>query len=200
MEYGFVDLPDPPTLIKQNKVHRTVNEWSKYANITFHFQQKDTQQESTPHIRIAFDPQGGSWSFVRMDNMDIDPSKPTMNLGWLDGGSDTITDNERGVILHEFGHAIGLLHEHQSPLRSDKITLKEDGSCRTSSLSFFLISQSFFEAVIEFYTTGQGWTEQEVKDQIIRVYNKSEISNFSEVDLTSIMMFVPIIIILHFYF
>ena len=132
--------------------------------------------------------------------MDIDPSKPTMNLGWLDGSSDTITDNERGVILHEFGHAIGLLHEHQSPLRSDKITLKEDGSCRTLSLSFFLISQSFFEAVIEFYTTGQGWTEQKVKDQIIRVYNKSEISNFSEVDLTSIMMFVPTIIILDFYF
>ena len=59
-----------------------------------------------------------------------------MNLGWLDGSSDTITDNERGVILHEFGHAIGLLHEHQSPLRSDKITLKEGGSRRTSSLPF----------------------------------------------------------------
>jgi len=132
LEYGFVDKTDTPALlIKKSKVHRTINEWSKYANIAFHF-----QQEGTPKIRIAFDSQGGSWSFVGKDNIDIDVSKPTMNLGWLDGSSDTITDNERGVILHEFGHAIGLLHEHQSPLRSDKITLKEDGSRRTSSLPF----------------------------------------------------------------
>ena len=28
-----------------------------------------------------------------------------MNLGFID----------RGTILHEFGHALGLIHEHQSP-------------------------------------------------------------------------------------
>jgi len=45
-------------------------------------------------------------------------------------------------------------------------------------------------AVVEFYTTSQGWSKEEVEDQIIRIFNTSEISNFSEVDLTSIMMCV----------
>lgn len=107
----------------ENKVHRTITEWSKYANISFSF-----QQEGTPQIRITFDPNGGSWSFVGNENASIDASKATMNLGWLNGNSDAISDDEHGVILHEFGHVIGLLHEHQSPLRGDKITLKEDGS------------------------------------------------------------------------
>jgi len=51
-----------------------------------------------------------------------------MNLGWISGESDVISDEERGVILHEFGHTLGLLHEHQSPLSGDKIILKEEGS------------------------------------------------------------------------
>ncbi|KIM38820.1 hypothetical protein M413DRAFT_75568 [Hebeloma cylindrosporum] len=167
LTYGFLDRTNgsPVQKIREDKVRRTIPEWSKYANISFSF-----QQDGTPQIRIAFDPKQGSWSYVGNENTLIDANKATMNLGWLDGSSDAISDDERGVILHEFGHALGLLHEHQSPLRGDKITLKES-------------------AVIDFYTTDQGWSKQEVEDQIIRVFNTSEISNFSEVDLTSIMMY-----------
>jgi Astacin (Peptidase family M12A) len=43
-----------------------------------------------------------------------------MNLGWTGD-----LEANRGVILHEFGHTLGLLHEHQSPVRGKKITLKE---------------------------------------------------------------------------
>ena len=36
-----------------------------------------------------------------------------MNYGWFD--SETTDDEYRRVVLHEFGHALGLAHEHQSP-------------------------------------------------------------------------------------
>ncbi len=52
-------------------------------------------------------------------------SEPTMNLGWVTNEAST-SDKERGTILHEFGHALGLLHEHQSPAREDAIVLNDD--------------------------------------------------------------------------
>jgi hypothetical protein len=39
--------------------------------------------------------------------------QPTMNFGWVRDDSDAVED--RAVILHEFGHALGCIHEHQSP-------------------------------------------------------------------------------------
>ncbi|MCJ1471911.1 hypothetical protein MMC13_000552 [Lambiella insularis] len=39
--------------------------------------------------------------------------KPSLNLGWI---NDTRSEAEiRQVILHEFGHALGAVHEHESP-------------------------------------------------------------------------------------
>ncbi len=34
-------------------------------------------------------------------------------MGWLE--PDTPNDEYRRVVLHEFGHALGGIHEHQSP-------------------------------------------------------------------------------------
>ena len=61
-------------------------------------------------IRISFDTNDGSWSYVGTDAWDnsISQNEPTMNIGWSDEGD--------GVVLHEFGHAIGpWVHEHQNP-------------------------------------------------------------------------------------
>lgn len=122
---GFVKPAGTPT--QQNKVKTVVKEWEKYANIKFNF-----TPTKTPVIRIAFDASSGSWSYVGTDNESIPPNKPTMNLGWIGEGQE-ITEADKGVILHEFGHALGLLHEHQSPRREELLTLKEDGSYWPSS-------------------------------------------------------------------
>ncbi|MCL3882683.1 GDSL-type esterase/lipase family protein [Marivita sp. GX14005] len=65
-------------------------------------------------IRIAFIPGAGSWSLLGTDcRNETDQSKPTMNFGWLDDSSSE--EEIREVVLHEFGHALGLIHEHQNP-------------------------------------------------------------------------------------
>ncbi len=37
-----------------------------------------------------------------------------MNLGWVDGTNTNLSDSDRGTILHEFGHVLGLTHEFVS--------------------------------------------------------------------------------------
>ena len=73
--------------------------WTDFANLTFDFNDAPDAE-----IRIAFDPNDGAWSYVGTDSRSIALNQPTMNLGFLDGGT----------VAHEFGHAIGLAHEHQN--------------------------------------------------------------------------------------
>ena len=74
--------------------------WTQYANLTFDFNNAPDAE-----IRIAFNSSDGAWSYIGTDCQSIPRNEPTMNLGFLDGGT----------AGHEFGHAIGLAHEHQNP-------------------------------------------------------------------------------------
>lgn len=87
--------PSQHNLVKQHAV-----QWSEFANLRLEFPASGSAQ-----IRIAF-ADDGAWSYVGTDALGIPANQPTMNYGWLD----------EGVILHEFGHCIGLIHEHQNPI------------------------------------------------------------------------------------
>jgi hypothetical protein len=74
--------------------------WAPHANLTFEFNNAPDAE-----IRVAFDSSDGAWSYIGTDCQTIPRNQPTMNLGFLDGGT----------AAHEFGHATGLAHEHQNP-------------------------------------------------------------------------------------
>lgn len=64
-------------------------------------------------IRISFNSRGGSWSHIGSYARGVSRGQPTMNLGWAK--ETTPEANFSSVVLHEFGHALGLLHEHNHP-------------------------------------------------------------------------------------
>ena len=118
-----------------------------------------------------------------------------MNLGWIDDTSVKIAANERGTILHEFGHALGLMHEHQSPARGGTLTLDEDGKLiHLMGGILFTSPDMFCEDVYEYYMRTQNWSRELVKQQIIDVYSTKDVSNFSQLDTKSIMMYVCLVL------
>jgi hypothetical protein len=88
------------TSAQKDMVRQIAPSWCSYANLKFEF---TTSASST--IRVSFDPDDGAWSYIGIDNLDIPVDAATLNLGWQD----------KNVILHEFGHMVGLAHEHQNP-------------------------------------------------------------------------------------
>lgn len=81
--------------------------WEPHCNIRFTF-----EPAGKPDIRVAFAAEEGSWSHLGTMNRDIPEDERTMNLGFT-----AITDVAvlKGTTLHEFGHVLGCVHEHQSP-------------------------------------------------------------------------------------
>lgn len=118
-----------------------------------------TDNISDANVRVSFDPNGGAWSLVGTDHLDQkDPNTATMNLGWFDVAT----------TIHEFGHVLGMIHEHQNPL-GQKIRWDT-------------------KKVFEWAKEKQGWSEEATKENIINKYDKKLI-NGSSFDPLSIMLY-----------
>jgi hypothetical protein len=98
--------------------------------------------EFAAEIRIGFDDGHGWWSDVGTESTDPDISSPgiaSMNLEGMHGYKRPPKDWRR-LVFHEFGHALGLQHEHQHPIsacgaalrleddEAYKLTLDEDNA------------------------------------------------------------------------
>ena len=88
------------TAAQRKYVTDAFTEWTKHANLNF------TYPVTGPYdCRVSFEAGSGSWSYVGTDCKSVPQNRATMNIGW--SGLD--------VCLHEIGHFLGLLHEHQNP-------------------------------------------------------------------------------------
>jgi hypothetical protein len=117
-----------------------------------------TDNINESNIRITFDPNGGAWSLVGTDCREAPKSEPTMNLGWFDVGT----------TIHEFCHALGMIHEHQNP-RSNTIQWDE-------------------QKVYSWAQRTQGWDKDTIKTNILDKYSIDQI-NGSDYDPFSVMLY-----------
>jgi hypothetical protein len=120
--YAFLPGPHSGTPNQREVVSKAMREWTRYANVKF--RQIFNVQDSM--VRIAFNPKDGNWSRLGTGALRILKTAPTANF--CDISQDTAPSaHQRGVVLHEIGHMLGLKHEHQSPSVRGILTWIEKG-------------------------------------------------------------------------
>jgi hypothetical protein len=104
--------------LARDAVEQLASDWSNGTGVRFDFGDGRTCDPNRPSkIRVSFR-QRGNWSYVGTDARFVRPGEPTIGFANFDREMDSqggFTASQRGTILHEFGHAIGFQHEHQSP-------------------------------------------------------------------------------------
>ncbi|WP_265939218.1 zinc metalloprotease [Bacillus thuringiensis] len=121
------------------KIKRYANEWSRYANLKFTF-----GNDPDAEIRISLQAGGGFWSYIGTDNLSVPKSETTM---CLEGFNSNTTETEISpVVLHQFGHVLGLGEEHHNP----ENTIPWDK-----------------EAVYRYYRERLGWSPEMVDLQVL---------------------------------
>jgi len=143
----------------ETKVAAIAKEWEDVANITFDF-----VADGAAEIRVSFAEKGFSWSTVGTDALTVPTTKPTVNFGWLEPNT-SLREYQR-VVRHEFGHSLGMIHEHQNPAAGGQIP--------------------WDKPKVYAYYAQQGWSQQDVDTNIFDVYSEDS-TNHTAFDPTSIM-------------
>jgi serralysin len=130
--------------------------WETYANIHFDF-----PSSGQGDIRISFTQDIGSYSYIGTDCKLINSPNPTMNL---DINRFTEQWYIKACVLHEFGHALGCIHEHQPPA----------------------VAIDWNKPEVYRYYQQQNWPPEKVNRNIFQKYDNQDITN-SNYDPTSIM-------------
>ena len=149
---------------QRSKTEHFAKEWLDYANIKFKFNAGPKSE-----IRISFQADPGSWSGVGTDCLLPDafpPKEPTMNFGWL--RDDTDDTEYRRVVVHEFGHALSAIHEHQNP----------KGGIQWNTKAVYKT----------FSGPPNNWSKDEIDFNILQKYSLDQL-NATEFDIDSIMLY-----------
>lgn len=177
----------PPTMKRLNvcffggeradrqRVVKIASEWMlSGAFVPFHFGDDPanpatcTGAGNDEHIRVGFVKDGTIWSAVGNQSVNkrlYPPGQPSMNLGFK---ATVGPERVRRAILHEFGHALGLEHEHQNKL----------GNCK---------QEYDFPALVSYFKNTLGWSENDVKTNLYVIEKSGVIA--TEFDRQSIMLY-----------
>jgi serralysin len=165
------------TEFQKTKVREYVKLWTQASadgieykfhdkkKINFQFIPYDvTTSGNNADIRISFG-QGGSSSYIGIDCKTIPQDQPTMVFGWINENEPE--ESIKQVVLHEFGHALGFIHEHQNPMAN--IPWDQD-------------------SVYKYYEETQvpPWSKEMVDNNIFYRYSVSS-TNYTAYDPASIM-------------
>jgi hypothetical protein len=141
-----VGFLDNPEIALRNRILLHMNAWARSANVSF------VESRTEPRIRIARTPGDGHWSYVGTDVNVIAPDEPTMNL---DSFSMATSEAElQRVVRHEAGHTLGFIHEHMRRALVHRIDVAR---------------------AIAFYAATQGWSEDEVRAQVLTPIEESSL-------------------------
>lgn len=146
-------------LTLKRQIAEIANEWTKYANLDFKFHFGTVPDLTMSDITIQFWRYGGGQSHVGVNSkITSRTGVPSMYLPYT---------GHRGVVLHEFGHALGLMHEHLNP--SAPIKWNRD-------------------AVYAYYWEVHKWSRSDVDNNVLARLSADE-TNFTSFDPTSIMLY-----------
>jgi hypothetical protein len=153
-----VQFLDGPDTETQRLVLQHMNRWGQHSGFRFR------ATRSTGHVRIARE-NDGYWSYLGTDILHIPHGQQTMNLQGFTAA--TPESEYRRVVCHEAGHTMGFPHEH---MRRE------------------IVSRLDVEKTVAYFTRTQGWSRQEVINQVLTSLEDSALT-VGPVQETSIMCY-----------
>jgi hypothetical protein len=161
LSIGFLD----GSATQRQRVIRHAREWIRYESVSLDF-----TGGASADIRISFQHDDSSWSAVGTDCFlqELFPKgEPTVNLGWLKDDTDDV--EYRRVVLHEFGHVLGAIHEHQNPSKNP---------IRWNVQAVYQV----------FSGPPNNWSEADIDYNILHRYSVDQL-NGTKFDIKSIMLY-----------
>ena len=131
-----------PEAIKA-RVEQVIRMWEPYVNLKFEFEDSDHGD-----IRIALNAKFNE-SVMGTDALSVPSYEPTLSIA-----TPHTSEDFNPTLLHEFGHALGLSHEHQHP--SANIPWDKEKAFR-------------------YFQETQGWTLEEITYNLFDIDNSPDI-------------------------
>ncbi|HXZ16775.1 MAG TPA: M12 family metallopeptidase [Roseiarcus sp.] len=154
-----VGFMDNPEQALRDKILSHMNAWGQRCNVAF------TETSDTAQVRISRG-SGGYWSYIGTDILQIPSDQQTMNLEGFT--LDTLDSEFYRVVRHETGHTIGCPHEH---MRSELVALIDP------------------DKAIAYFGETQGWSADEVRQQVLTPLEDSSLWGTPRPDQSSIMCY-----------